>query len=776
LEKEEKKKEILREKYEKILFEYKKHQLNDIDIGDLEKERDEYINKRELNLEELKHWKNFQNTCTITKLEIERQIDHAQEREKKFSMGLLERKNKINYRKLFSCIENFKNLSLQIEEKKKLLEAYKISVDDYNEQINEINRKLENVQQLDENFETIQQNIESELKKIQENLKILKENDPKKQSNLRQQIIKLEKDFEKEKQKFNLKLEVISYKEMIMNDKNISFDFKNLIFEDLSACQLKIRQEELYLEIKQLKENNLNFKDMRDYFKDFIDAHNTCVDLENQLNNARKNFKDLFSKLDETKLKSEDRSNISLLREIRELGDQNHIDLEKLNSTMLNNDITIAFSKDILNKPQNNNLDEMNEKKTLIGCNKIEEFYSNSEVYCREKKRQLEVVKKKIQKMLKSVKPNFLPNIREYLIQNNKNLILELKSFIDKMKNIETKLEKEVTPTPKVKKSFIKDINMLLNLYDNKKSYPTIEERIKYLIKILDLIENDNVVQIINERIERLEFFKETLVDAYKNYSDSKRKFDNKKKLLKKMNKKKANDSLIKNLINAYLLIERLCNENSNALINEAELAKNLLRNEIFMKNKIKIDSMFKNSYLEQYEFVGTHGGEGGDSGNYKFETPLKEFIQAIQKGGEGGENSLRLVGNYYTEHCFVSLKSINEKNRIESLDDEETNIFFTGFINFLGFFIKPIKALLSDRWYVLMFLRFYLFLKLLYFFRIRYDGPYKIEFARAKRGQDKKEMIEINQEKNDLVKLFSNYMEEITPIVRIISQDNKSK
>ena len=58
-------------------------------------------------------------------------------------------------------------------------------------------------------------------------------------------------------------------------------------------------------------------------------------------------------------------------------------------------------------------------------------------------------------------------------------------------------------------------------------------------------------------------------------------------------------------------------------------------------------------------------------------------------------------------------------------------------------------------------------------YWNIRYDGPYKVEFARAKRGQDKKEMTENNQEKNNLLKIFSDYMEEIKPIIRSIWNNN---
>ncbi len=43
---------------------------------------------------------------------------------------------------------------------------------------------------------------------------------------------------------------------------------------------------------------------------------------------------------------------------------------------------------------------------------------------------------------------------------------------------------------------------------------------------------------------------------------------------------------------------------------NEAETAKDLLLNDVYRTNKIKVDSTFTNSFLEQYEFVGTFGGK----------------------------------------------------------------------------------------------------------------------------------------------------------------------
>lgn len=152
--------------------------------------------------------------------------------------------------------------------------------------------------------------------------------------------------------------------------------------------------------------------------------------------------------------------------------------------------------------------------------------------------------------------------------------------------------------------------------------------------------------------------------------------------------------------------------------------------------------------------------GKGGESGDFRLEAPSKtNDVISIHEGGEGGENSLRLIGNYYREHLFASFRSniSHQINNIKNLDDNDNltapNLVYSGLINFLSFFIMPISRLMSNHWY---------------------QGPFKIEAARADRGKDNSEQFLRSQSNILFVSSFDIYMSEIKSNIKIIYPESQ--
>ena len=140
--------------------------------------------------------------------------------------------------------------------------------------------------------------------------------------------------------------------------------------------------------------------------------------------------------------------------------------------------------------------------------------------------KQLEKVKNQISKILISVKPNLHSNIKNYLLDNNKKLIDQLNIIIEQIEHKGKNKRESQLAESQVKggylkwfeklnsKRFLNDIDLLLKLYKPSTELKTVGERVKYIINMLNLIENDNIIQIIDERIKRLNEFKKYFTEA----------------------------------------------------------------------------------------------------------------------------------------------------------------------------------------------------------------------------------------------------------------------
>jgi hypothetical protein len=113
---------------------------------------------------------------------------------------------------------------------------------------------------------------------------------------------------------------------------------------------------------------------------------------------------------------------------------------------------------------------------------------------------------------------------------------------------------------------------------------------------------------------------------------------------------------------------------------------------------------------------------------------------------------------NYYCEHPFASLRpDIPQQKNNYDLDEKNnltaSNPVYSGLINFLSFFIMPISRLRSNHWW---------------------EGPFKIESARADKGKDNSEQNERSQSNDSFIKEFNEYMNEIKSNIEIIYPESQ--
>jgi hypothetical protein len=288
---------------------------------------------------------------------------------------------------------------------------------------------------------------------------------------------------------------------------------------------------------------------------------------------------------------------------------------EDLDNLLAKNDITIPYSKDISNKPNF----ELYAKRSLLGVTEKIDFKTLGKKFTK-KKEQLNKVRENIKKVLETVKPKLKQNIKKCLSHDNNKMIIHAKLLINKSaellnesnNEIEKKKEKLDNELIELEKDYVsvkKEIDLILNLYSESIIGKDNNDRMKYLFDNFDEIHKENLINIIDERIVNLNEFGKKLMHAYQEDQKSR---NNLKIFLKNhiLSNESVNETGKKeNFLYKFFEIYQRKSELEKLSLNEAKTAEALLLNDFYRKEFIKVDSTFKNSYLERYEFVGTFGG-----------------------------------------------------------------------------------------------------------------------------------------------------------------------
>ncbi len=180
---------------------------------------------------------------------------------------------------------------------------------------------------------------------------------------------------------------------------------------------------------------------------------------------------------------------------------------------------------------------ELNSKRSLLGVTqKIKDFKTIDQSFTK-KKEQLKKVRENLEKVLKTLKPKLEQNIKKCLLYDNSKMIIRAKLNINKSRKLLNKSNKQETNYDLAKKqieiereelicgqnkleedyvSVKKEIDLILNLYSESIIGKDNNERMKYLSDNFDKIHNENLIEIIDDRIKNLDDFKKNLMAAYR--------------------------------------------------------------------------------------------------------------------------------------------------------------------------------------------------------------------------------------------------------------------